>query len=100
MSSDDDNELKLTDSGSGDVPVFGCIVYVSTNPQGEVRSRVANLAGLECTAASERQALGAIVAAFKERLAELLRSNTPIDWIEPPVEPEANEQKRFIPVHL
>jgi len=82
------------------VPVFNCIVYVSRDDAGIVRARVANLAGLEFTAGSEREALGKIVPAFKQRVIELLSSKTPIPWIEPPAPPESGEQKRLIAVHL
>ena len=81
------------------VPVFSCLVYVS--PQvGGVRARVANLAGIEFTASSERAALGKIVPAFKARMIELMQSGAPIEWIEPPMPIEPGEQKRFVPVHL
>ena len=83
-----------------DVPVFNCIVYISRNLDGGVRARVANLPGLECTAASERDALSKIVPAFKQRVGELMRSETPIPWIEPPTPAESDEQTRHIPVHL
>ena len=81
------------------VPTFACIVYVSNSNAG-VRARVANLAGIECEAASEREALGKIVPAFKQRVAQLTKDETPIPWIEPPSPIEPDEQKRFIPVHL
>ena len=83
-----------------DVPVFNCIVYISPNSDGGVRARVANLPGLECTAASERDALSKIVPTFKQRVSELMRSETPIPWIEPPPPAESEEETRRIPVHL
>ena len=83
-----------------DVPVFNCIVYISLNSDGGVSARVANLPGLSCTAASEREALSKIVPAFKQRVSELMRSETPIPWIEPPTPAEPEEQTRHIPVHL
>ena len=93
--------MQISDqSRPGDVPVFSCIVYVSADALGGTRARVANLPGLECTAASEREALAKIVPAFKQRVAELVRSETSIPWIEPPLAAEPGEQKRFIPVHL
>ena len=79
---------------------FNCIVYISPNSDGGVRARVANLPGLECTAASEREALSKIVPAFKQCVSELMRSETPIPWIEPPTPAESEEQTRHIPVHL
>jgi len=83
-----------------EVPVFGCIVYMSAASDGQVRARVANLPALEFTAASERAALAKTVAAFKRRLSELLQSGAEIPWIEPPAPIEPGEQKRFVPVHL
>lgn len=83
-----------------EVPVFNCLVYVAPRATGGVRARVANLAGLDCEAASEREALAKIVPAFKQRVAELTASGTDIPWIEPPLPVGADEQTRFIPVHL
>ncbi|HEY5312328.1 MAG TPA: hypothetical protein VIK18_07400 [Pirellulales bacterium] len=83
----------------GDVPVFSCIVYVSRT-EGGVRARAANLPELECTAASEREALAKVVAAFKQRVGELLRSGAAIPWVEPPAAAEAGEQRRLLAVHL
>lgn len=97
----EDVDLNVSDhSKPADVPVFNCIVYVSPDSGGEVRARVANLPGLGCTAASEREALGKIVLSFKQRIGELMQSETQIPWIEPPTPAEPGEQKRFIPVHL
>ena len=97
----EDVNLNVGDhSKPADVPVFNCIVYVSPDAGGGVRARVANLPGIGCTAASEREALGKIVLAFKRRIGELMHSKTQIPWIEPPTPAEPGEQKRFIPVHL
>jgi hypothetical protein len=96
-------DLDLNVSGRSQpvqIPVFNCLVYISANAGGGVRARVANLPGLECTAGSERAALGKIVPAFKQRIAELMSTGTPIPWIAPPTHAEAGEQTRFIPVHL
>ena len=43
-----------------DVPVFTCVVHVSPGESG-VQARVANLAGLQVEAATEREALAKIV---------------------------------------
>jgi hypothetical protein len=85
---------------SPDVPIFNCIVYISVNPNGGVRARVANLSDLECTASTEREALGKIVPAFKQRISELLQNHVPIAWIDPPSPIQSGEQQRFIGVHL
>lgn len=93
------NEFVIGDS-SAPVPVYSCIVYLSADDGPGVRARVANLEGLECRAMSEREALNRIVAAFKQRISELLQSETPIPWVEPISAAEPGEKKRFIPVHL
>ena len=101
--SQQDTDLDLNVSGHSQpvqVPVFSCLVYIAPDAGGGVRARVANLPGLECTAGSERAALGKIVPAFKQRIAELMSTGTPIPWIDPPTPAEAGEQTRFIPVHL
>ncbi len=82
------------------VPVFSCIVYVSSDDDGQVRARVANFPGLQCVAASERQALATLIPAFKKRLIESMQDDAPIPWIDPPVDAEPQEQQRYIPVHL
>jgi hypothetical protein len=65
-----------------------------------VRARAANLAGLECTAASEREALAKLIPDFKQRVGEFLDRGAPIPWIEPTPPAEPGEQVRFVPVHL
>jgi hypothetical protein len=101
MAQRQDVDLNVSDhSQPAQVPVFSCIVYVSPDAGGGVRARVANLPGLECTAVSEREALGKLVPAFKRRIGEQMHSGTPIPWIDPPTPAEAGEQIRFIPVHL
>jgi hypothetical protein len=101
MESDQPAELNTRhDAKPGEVPVFGCVVYVSSVPGVGVRARVATLAGLESTAATERDALRKIVTAFKQCVAEHLRCGTAIPWIDPPVPAESHEQQRLIPVHL
>ncbi|MCR9118757.1 MAG: hypothetical protein NXI22_17615 [bacterium] len=81
------------------VPVFECIVYLQTSESG-VRARVANLAGLECTADSEMSALRKLVTEFKRTVGELTTQKQPIPWIDPPAPAEPGELKRFVPVHL
>ncbi len=87
------------------VPAFGCVVYVADvevdkNGGGGVRARVANLAGIEAIAESERGALAKIVPAFKACVAAALARGEPIAWIEPVPEPAPGERRRFVPVHL
>jgi hypothetical protein len=96
----DDSKQPPGGSPRADVPVFNCLVYVTSIEGGQVRARVANLAGLACIASSERIALTKIVPEFKQRVAELHRAGAPIPWLDPPLALEPGEQKRFVPVHL
>lgn len=94
-------QLNIADGSSAiDVPVFSCIVYLRVAEDNQVRARVANLSGIECTASSERAALGTIVPAFKQRIIQLRQDGESIPWIDPPVAADPDEQQRFIPVHL
>ena len=83
-----------------EVPVFNCIVHLRPADDGGVHAWVANLAGFECTAGSERQALMQLAGQFKQHVARLHAEGTPIPWIDPPPEPQAGEQRRWVPVHL
>lgn len=87
-------------SKRADVPTFRCLVYLARTESGGVKARVANLPGIECRVANEREALAAIVPLFKQRIIEWLASETPIPWIEPSEPLAPGEQKRMIPVHL
>ena len=82
------------------VPVFSCVVYISPARVGGVHARVANLYGIEATAANEREALAKVVPLFKQRIAELMGSGKEIPWLEPPAEIAPEEQERLVPVHL
>lgn len=87
-------------SDAPEVPSFGCLVYVRPLPGGRIAARVANLAGIEMEAASERDALTKIVPQFKKTIQEHLQSQTAIPWIDPPSPIAEGEQKRFLPTHL
>ena len=82
-----------------DVPAFPCIVHLDVQ-DGIYRGRVANLAGIEAVASSEREMLGKIVPIFKRTVAEIHERGDSIPWITPVPEPKPTEIKRFIPVHL
>jgi hypothetical protein len=84
---------------AADVPTFSLLVYVCSRETG-VRVRAANLAGFEFVAANERSALQKIVPAIKMRVTELLASDQPIPWLEPPLPITPGEQQRVIPFHL
>jgi hypothetical protein len=82
-----------------DVPVFNCIVYIQKTPRG-VHLHVANLAGIDCDAANEREGLAKIVSQFKQHTSEFHAESSTIPWIDPVPPPRSDEQTRFIPVHL
>jgi len=82
-----------------DVPAFPCIVHLDVQ-DGIYRGRVANLAGIEAVASSEREMLGKIVPIFKRTVAEIHQRGDSIPWITPVPDPKPTEIKRFIPVHL
>lgn len=86
---------------SPDVPVYNCVAIISPrDDQGLVRARCATVAGIEGSGRSEREALSQVVTAFKATIARHLAAELPIPWIDPPQQPAAGEQQRFIAVHL
>lgn len=87
------------ESGDPTVPAFGCIVYF-VSEAGVFRGRVANLAGIEVQASSQREMLGQIVAQFKSAVAASLAEGETPNWIDPPDEKRPGETKLFLPVHL
>ncbi len=90
----------LPTAAPADVPSFGCVVYLSTLPEGRKRGRVANLADMELIASTEREVLQRIVPLFKKRVSDCLAAGEPIPWLDPILEIDPEEQKRFLPVHL
>ena len=83
-----------------EVPVYNCIVLVGPGETSGVRARVANLAGIETTARTEREALQHLIPAFKQRLSDLRTNGESIPWLDPPSPADAGEQQRLIAVHL
>jgi hypothetical protein len=82
------------------VPVFNCVVNVGpTGADGPIIARVANLAGIEGSGRSEREALAQVVAAFKAAVAAKVAAGETIPFIDP-VPPKAGETQRLIAVHL
>ena len=92
--------LKITGSERPHVPVFTCIVYVCGNEDGTVSARVANLAGIQIQAATERDALGKVSREFKSQVIQAMEDGVEVEWIEPPEPAADNERVRSIPVHL
>lgn len=87
--------------GGGDAPVpaFGCTVFVSRR-EGQFEGRVANLAEITASAASQRELLAAIVKQFKAVVAKHVAEGEEPKWTDPPLEKRDDEQKLFLPVHL
>lgn len=84
----------------GPVPVFNCVVDIApSGPDGAIVARVINLAGIETTGRSEREALAAAVTAFKAEVGRLHSAGKNISWIAE--QPPANgASRRLIAVHL
>jgi hypothetical protein len=84
----------------GPVPVFNCVVDLQpAGPDGTVVARVMNLAGIEATGRSQREALAAAVGAFKAEVSRLYAAGQEIPWlVEPP--PASGAARRLIAVHL
>lgn len=83
-----------------EVPSYGCVVYVQQNEDGTVTARVANLAGIQVDAGSERTALPKVIQRFKRLIQDAIQSGQPIPWLDPPDPIRPGEQKRFLPMHL
>ena len=96
----DDNSLPLSETSGPRVPTFACLVYLSQDQSGAWVARVANLDGLQVTAATPRDAMARVCRQFKERVRTAYAAGETIDWIEPPEDPLAGELVRSIPVHL
>jgi len=94
------SNLEITGDQRPAVPTFACLIYVSKSDDGKVNARVANLAGFEMTAATERDALLRISKQFKAHVMEKTEAGETIPWIDPPPAPAENENVRSIPVHL
>ncbi len=82
------------------MPVFDCRVFVSHSEAGPVVARCVNLADVEATGPSERDALRKVVDAFKAIVQDHHARGEAIPFIETDAKPGPNEQERWIPVHL
>ena len=94
------NQLNITGEQRPTVPTFACLIYIAKTDDGKVNARVANLAGFEITAATERDALLRISKQFKAHVVQKTADGETIAWIDPPLPAAENEQVRSIPVHL
>jgi predicted RNase H-like HicB family nuclease len=98
----DSNGLPIADDTSrAPVPVFDCRVILSPpDERGTIAARCTTLPSVTATGPDERQALRAIVEAFKAQVQTHLEAGEPIPWADPPETPQDGEAQRWIPVHL
>ena len=94
------HNFEITGDAKPSVPVFTCLIYIRQNDDGTVAGRVANLAGIETSGSSEREALSKLVREFKTQVARLHETSQQIPWIDPPPPPLEDEQIRSVPIHL
>ena len=100
MKPDPEQKLPVTGDAVPNVPVFSCIIYIRQNEDRTVSGRVANLAGLSSSGASERDVLSRLSREFKTQVMGLHQDGKEIPWIDPPTPAESDERVRSIPVHL
>lgn len=82
------------------VLVFNCPVIISRLDTGEIHGQVANLDGIESTAATEREVLQTIVNQFKKEMGKYIKVKQEPPWLEKPRTPLPDQVERMIPVHL
>jgi len=82
------------------VPVFNCQIYVAPRDAGgKISARCANLPEVAFSAATEREVLQGIVAAFKRTVSGYVERGEAIPFIAPPPK-FPGESERLIGVHL
>jgi predicted RNase H-like HicB family nuclease len=83
------------------VPVYNCHACLSTpDADGWITARSCNLPEVVARGKTQREALAALVAAFKAAISQYFAAGQAIPWAEPPMKPEPGEQQRWIAVHL
>ena len=93
--SENSDSLDITGDAKPSVPVFSCLVYIHTKEDGTVIGRVANLAGIEASGASEPFVLRKVTQAFKSQILKLHEAGQEVPWIEPP-EPAAENERAIL----
>ena len=92
---------EVSKSDGQPVPVFHCQIILSRDELGQqIVGQVANLAGISAIGSTERDVLMSVTGQFREAVREWAESAAPIPWADPPDQPDAGEQQRFVPVHL
>ena len=102
MSSNENNSSLPVNKTEASTPTFTCLVYLSKDDSGKSIARVANLANLQATGATPRDAMMRVCREFKEQVrgAYAAGEENALPWIDPPKAPQPGEQVRTIPVHL
>lgn len=81
--------------------MYNCRVYVAPpDGSGVVRARAAQLANVSAAAPSQRAALAAVVAQFKQMLAEHQARGEQPPWLAEPLPIAPGEKELYIAVHL
>lgn len=88
-------------SARGTPPVYNCHAILSaSDAEGWLTARCSNLPGIVVRAKSQREALAALVAAFKAAVSRHAATGQAIPWSESPANLAPGEQQRWIAVHL
>lgn len=88
-------------SAAVNVPVHNCHACLSPpDAEGWIAARACNLPEIVVRGKTEREALAALVAAFKTAVARYAAAGQQIPWAEPPASAKPGEQERWIAVHL
>jgi alkanesulfonate monooxygenase SsuD/methylene tetrahydromethanopterin reductase-like flavin-dependent oxidoreductase (luciferase family) len=82
------------------VPVFNCRLILTQAAQGQCLAIAAELADLQETAATPREAMQKLVARFKQKVAAYHTAGEAIPWLKPGRSLQPGEQEFFIAVHL
>ena len=95
------HDSSLGNSPAGHVPVYNCHAILSAcDADGRILARCCNLPGIVARGKSQREALAALVAAFKAEVSRFAGAGQPIPWVESAARLESGEQERWIAVHL
>jgi hypothetical protein len=88
-------------SAGGSPPVYNCHAILSpADDEGWIAARCSNLPGIAVRGKSQREALAALVGAFKAELSRYGAAGLAVPWNASPETPKPGEQERWIAVHL
>ena len=88
-------------NSAASVPVYNCHAFLSPpDAEGWISARSCNLPEVVARGKSQREALAALVAAFKTAVSRYRAAGQSIPWAESSAKPVPGEQERWIAVHL